>query len=85
MLMLMRPKLLDTVTNIKPIARRLTLVETEYQSALPKRKVGTIVEVYDKDRKAYYLVEFANTQGHEYAMAILTADEITIYDELRMA
>ena len=83
----MNLKLLDTVTNIKPIAKgRLTLVETDYKSALPKGQVGTIVEVYDKAGKAYYLVEFANMQGHEYAMAILTADEIlTLHDELRMA
>ena len=83
----MCPKLLDTVTNIKPIARRLTLVDACDQFyALPKGQVGTIVEVYDKNGKSYYLVEFANTQGHEYAMAILTADEIlTLHDELRIA
>ena len=78
-------QLLDTVTNLKPIpTQRLTLVEPKYQSIrnLPTGQVGTIVEIYpaefpSRDRPKY-LIEFADTQGREYAMAILQADEILI-------
>jgi hypothetical protein len=36
--------------------------------------VGTVVEVYPIENR--YLVEFADLQGQEYAMAILNPDEI---------
>jgi hypothetical protein len=69
---------LDTVANIKPIPRdRLTLVEPEYQSIqqLPIGQVGTILEVYPGESPCY-LVEFADLQGREYAMAVLQPTEV---------
>ncbi|MGK7873346.1 MAG: DUF4926 domain-containing protein [Xenococcaceae cyanobacterium] len=74
-----KPKFLDTVTNLNPIPlEKLTLVEPEYRSIpnLPRGQVGTIVEVYDRGEECQYLVEFADPQGCEYAMAVLKADEI---------
>jgi hypothetical protein len=55
-------------------------VEPEYESvsSLPVGLVGTIVEVYDTVRECQYLVEFADSQGIEYAMAILKADKILV-------
>ncbi|MGB3405188.1 MAG: DUF4926 domain-containing protein [Microcoleaceae cyanobacterium] len=82
-------QLFDTVTNIKSITQeRLTLVEPNYQSiqSLPSGQVGTIVEIYNEVNPCQYLVEFADTQGREYAMAILKADEILVlHYELTMA
>lgn len=40
--------------------------------------MGTIVEVYDRGKGCQYLVEFADIQGIEYAMAMLKADEILV-------
>jgi hypothetical protein len=74
-------KLLDSVAILKPVSHtRLTLVEPEYGSisSLPVGLVGTIVEVYDTGNECQYLVEFADHQGIEYAMAILKADEILV-------
>ncbi|VXD23471.1 conserved hypothetical protein [Planktothrix serta PCC 8927] len=74
-------KLFDSVAILKPISNtRLTLVEPEYESvpSLPVGLVGTIVEVYDTEKECRYLVEFADSQGIEYAMAILKADEILV-------
>ncbi|MCG5061916.1 MAG: DUF4926 domain-containing protein [Limnoraphis sp. WC205] len=74
-------QLFDTVTNIKPIIQeRLTLVEPNYQSiqSLPSGQVGTVVEIYTEVNPFQYLVEFADTQGREYAMAILNTDEILV-------
>ncbi|MFM9268430.1 DUF4926 domain-containing protein [Tychonema sp. BBK16] len=74
-------RLLDSVAILKPISNtRLTLVEPEYESVsnLPVGLVGTIVEVYDTVRECQYLVEFADSQGIEYAMAVLKADEILV-------
>ncbi|OCR01771.1 DUF4926 domain-containing protein [Oscillatoriales cyanobacterium USR001] len=74
-------KLLDSVAILKPVSNtRLTLVEPEYESisSLPVGLVGTIVEVYDTGNECQYLVEFADSQGIEYAMAILKADEILV-------
>jgi hypothetical protein len=71
-------KLFDTIANLKPIAvDRLTLVQPEHQSirSLPIGQIGTIVEVYEA-KQPHYLVEFADSQGREYAMAVLKADEI---------
>jgi hypothetical protein len=71
-------KSLDSVANINPIpADRLILVEFDYQtiSYLPTGQVGTIVEIYEGD-VPYYLIEFADLQGREYAMAVLQANEV---------
>ncbi|MBW4623433.1 MAG: DUF4926 domain-containing protein [Cyanosarcina radialis HA8281-LM2] len=71
-------KTLDTIATLKPIARnRLTLVEPEYQTVqqLPIEQVGTIVEVYFRESPRY-LVEFADLQGREYAMAVLEPHEV---------
>ena len=71
-------KLLDVIANTVPIPlNRLTLVEPNYQriQCLPVGQIGTIVEIYDTD-EAYYLVEFADSRGREYAMATLQADEV---------
>lgn len=73
-------KLLDSVALLNPVSiERLTLVESDYTSieSLPIGQVGTIVEVYEGE-EFHYLVEFADTQGREYAMAILRADEILV-------
>lgn len=74
-------KLLDTVAllNSVPI-ERLTLVEADYSfiDCLPSGQVGTIVEVYEEGEEYHYLVEFADTQGREYAMATLKADELLL-------
>ncbi|MEG4170244.1 MULTISPECIES: DUF4926 domain-containing protein [unclassified Microcoleus] len=74
-------RVLDSVAILKPIANtRLALVEPEYASisSLPVGLVGTIIEVYDTENECQYLVEFADSQGSEYAMAMLKADEILV-------
>lgn len=73
-------KSLDTVANINPIpADRLTLVESDYQAIqyLLVGQVGTIVETYEGDI-CDYLIEFADLQGREYAMAVLRIDEVLV-------
>jgi hypothetical protein len=79
---------LDTIANLKPIARdRLTLVEPEYQliQALPIGQVGTILEIYPGESLSY-LVEFSDQQGREYAMAVLQSDEVlALHYELSLA
>ncbi|WP_228014567.1 DUF4926 domain-containing protein [Fortiea sp. LEGE XX443] len=45
---------------------------------LPNGQVGTIVEVYEERDETNYLVEFADTQGCEYAMAVLKINEILV-------
>ncbi len=81
-------KSLDTIANISPIPiERLTLVEPESQSIayLPTGQVGTIVEIYGEE-SPQYLVEFADLQGREYAMAILQNSEVlAIHYELSTA
>ncbi|MEH1840515.1 MAG: DUF4926 domain-containing protein [Nostoc sp.] len=72
-------KLLDTIVTLKPISiGRLQLVQEDYTSieSLPSGQVGTIVEVYEQE-EYHYLVD-ADTQGYEYAMATLRADEILV-------
>lgn len=67
---------------------RLTLLESEPASisSLPARLVTTILEVYDTGKESQYLVEFAESQGSEYAMAMLKADEILVLQyELALA
>ncbi|MEA5471602.1 DUF4926 domain-containing protein [Spirulina sp. 06S082] len=76
-----QPNLLDSVTNLYPIPRdRLTLVESAYDSIinLPRGQIGTIVEIYNRSQESKYLVEFADSCGEEYAMAILKAEEILV-------
>ncbi len=81
--------LLDTVAIIYSIAKkRLTLVEPEFMSieSLPSGQVGTVVEVYERGGEKQYLVEFADSQGREYAIAILREDELLVlHDELEVA
>ncbi|MEG4318790.1 MULTISPECIES: hypothetical protein [unclassified Microcoleus] len=40
--------------------------------------MGTIVEVYDLVKEREYLMEFADSQGIQDAMAIVKADEILV-------
>ncbi|MBW4520816.1 MAG: DUF4926 domain-containing protein [Scytolyngbya sp. HA4215-MV1] len=71
-------KLFDTIANLNPIpAARLTLLESEYQDiqTLPAGQVGTIVEIYGTENPRY-LIEFADLQGREYAMATLLDNEV---------
>lgn len=79
---------LDTVANIRPIARdRLTLIEPEFESIqqLPVGQVGTVLEIYE-GANLCYLVEFADLEGREYAMAVLTPDEVLpLHYELPLA
>ena len=55
-------------------------MESEHASisSLPAGLVETIVKVYDRGKECQYLVEFADSQGIEYAMAMLKADEILV-------
>jgi hypothetical protein len=74
-------KLFDTVAIINPVPiERLTLVEPDYTSIqnLPPGQVGTVVEVYKGAEDSQYLVEFSDTQGHEYVMATLREDELLV-------
>ncbi|MBW4481697.1 MAG: DUF4926 domain-containing protein [Tildeniella torsiva UHER 1998/13D] len=79
---------LDTVANLKAIARdRLTLIEPEFESIqqLPAGQVGTVLEVYEGESPCY-LVEFADLEGREYAMAVLSPDEVLpLHYELPLA
>ncbi|WP_263971752.1 DUF4926 domain-containing protein [Leptolyngbya ohadii] len=73
-------QLLNPIANLKPIpVDRLTLVEPEYEviEHLPVGQVGTIVEIYEA-QEPRYLIEFADLQGREYAMAVLQADEFIV-------
>ncbi len=73
------PKLLDTVAVLISLnADRLLQVESEAIARLPLPigLVGTVVEVYDEGRQ--YLVEFADGRGCEYAMSILSAEELLV-------
>jgi hypothetical protein len=56
---------LDTVANIRPIARdRLMLIEPEFAliQQLPVGQVGTVLEIYEGNNRCY-LVEFADVVG----------------------
>ncbi|MBW4462217.1 MAG: DUF4926 domain-containing protein [Nodosilinea sp. WJT8-NPBG4] len=79
---------LDTIANLIPISRdRLTLIEPEFESIqqLPIGQVGTVLEIYEGESRSY-LVEFADLEGREYAMAVLTPDEVLpIHYELLLA
>jgi hypothetical protein len=68
----------DTVATLAPISRdRLRLLETEFEliQQLPVGQVGTILEVYPGESPRY-LVEFADLQGRELAMAVLQPSEV---------
>ena len=75
------PTLFDTVATLKAISGdRLILAEPSYASIsnLPPGQVGTVVERYEVEDQAQYLVEFADLQGREYFMAVLKADELLV-------
>lgn len=68
-------------------ADRLTLVEQELQAIpyLPVGQVGTVLEIYG-DEQPQYLIEFADLEGREYAMAVLQRDEVlALHYELTLA
>lgn len=74
-----QPKLLDTVAILLPLTRdRLLQVESEAIPAdpFPIGLIGTVVETYTDPQS--YLVEFPDAEGCEYAMAILSADELLV-------
>ncbi len=68
---------LTSIATLKAIpADRLTLTDEDYSiSLLPVGLVGTIVEVYEQDVPEY-LVEFSNSSGEAYALAILKGEEV---------
>ncbi|MBE9060095.1 DUF4926 domain-containing protein [cf. Phormidesmis sp. LEGE 11477] len=75
------------LSQVTKTIERLTLVEPEYQSisCLPTGQVGTIVAIYEGE-SPQYLVEFADLQGREYAMAVLENSEVlAIHYELSTA
>jgi hypothetical protein len=80
------PQLLDTIAILKPISvDRLSLMESEYDfySSLPVGLVGTIVDVHQDNQGIDYLVEFADSDGCEFAIAYLKANEfLTLQYEL---
>jgi hypothetical protein len=55
-------------------------LESEHASisSLPAGLVETIVKVYERGKKGQYLVKFADSQGFEYAMAMLKAEELLV-------
>ncbi len=82
-----QPKLLDTVAILSPLpydglrptgGHRLIQVEPDKLAieALPIGLIGTVVETYDNPQT--YLIEFSDTEGREYAMAILPANELLV-------
>jgi hypothetical protein len=83
------PQLLDTIAILKPISiDRLALMESEYDfnGTLPVGLVGTIVDIHEHNREIDYLVEFADSDGCEFAIAYLQASEfITLQYELTAA
>ena len=77
-------KIFDVVALLNPIPNNLlTLVEPEYQSIeyLPKGQIGTVVEIDEFEDKLYYLIEFSDNNGCEYAMARLTENELLVLHE----
>lgn len=73
--------MLDTIAILSDIpTHQLQLVEPEY-AVLPyllQGLIGTIVEVYHSETSSHYSVEFADEQGHEYAVATLQASEFLV-------
>jgi hypothetical protein len=77
-------KIYDVVALLNPVSMdRLTLVEPEYQSIeyLPKGQIGTVVEIDELEGQLYYLIEFSDNNGCEYAMARLTENELLVLQE----
>ncbi len=73
------PKLLDTVAILTALsADRLVLSEDidELIQELPLGLLGTIVEVYPQE--PHYLIEFSDTEGCEYAMALMRSKELLV-------
>jgi hypothetical protein len=71
--------LFDSVATLNPISvARLTLVEPMEESAeqLARGEVGTVVEGVDQDEGKQYLVELADLEGREYAIAYLAESEL---------
>lgn len=79
--MKIQPKLLDTIALLQDLPyERLTLTEIEDCSTLglPSGLVGTVVHVYDQAKPPQYLIEFADSQGCEYAMVTLQESEFLV-------
>ncbi|MCA9025716.1 MAG: DUF4926 domain-containing protein [Planctomycetaceae bacterium] len=53
----------------------VALTEDVPEKGLVRGQVGTIVEVYEPD---VYEVEFADNDGHTYAMTSLTAEQLMV-------
>ena len=70
-----QPKLLDTVAILSSLTPD-RLLQVESEMTLPIGLIGTIVETYPQTNT--YLIEFSDTQGCEYAMAIVHAHELLI-------
>ncbi|MEA5452495.1 DUF4926 domain-containing protein [Leptolyngbya sp. CCNP1308] len=73
--------LFDSVATLQPIdVARLTLVEPVEGAAeqLARGQVGTVVDVVDQDESKQYLVEVADLEGREYAMAYLMESELLL-------
>ena len=81
--------LFDSVATLNPIdVARLTLVEPMEESAeqLARGQVGTVVNVVDQGEGKQYLVEFADLEGREYAMAYLTeSEQLPLQDQFTAA
>lgn len=84
-----KPKLLDVVATLIPVPmERLALIENTYKDLKDFRSgmVGTIIEVYaetaesikENKQETFYLVEFTDLEGNEYAVVNLKAEEILI-------
>ncbi len=84
-----KPKLLDVVATLIPIPmERLALLENTYKELKNFRRgmVGTIIEVYEEEieslekskQETFYLVEFTDLEGNEYAVVNLRAEEVLI-------
>lgn len=76
-----KPKLLDTVAILKSIpVEQLTLVERESITVdrLPIGLIGVVVETYERDAENFYLVEFSDSEGCEYAIALLKSDDLLV-------
>jgi hypothetical protein len=71
--------LFDSVATLTPIdVARLTLVEPMEESAeqLARGQVGTVVDAVEQGEGKQYLVELADLEGREYAMAYLAESEL---------
>jgi hypothetical protein len=79
--MKMQSKLLDTIALLQDLPRdRFTLTEIESVNTLglPSGLVGTIVHIYDEANPPQYLINFADSQGCEYAMVTLQESEFLV-------